>query len=173
MDSALFLFINTGMQNAALDAVMPVITHKGYLIFIALTVPLFFQDWRKGSLVLALGFAGFFIADTGTDILKMLFGVPRPYDTLWNVRLLVTPPGSPTFPSAHASTSFAMASIIAYYSRRTAFPAFVVASLVAFSRIYVGVHYPSDVIGGAAFGVITGGGIILVERMIQKARNPK
>jgi undecaprenyl-diphosphatase len=57
-----------------------------------------------------------------------------------------------------------MASIIGHHFRRAAIPAFFLAALVAFSRIYVGVHYPSDVICGAFLGGVTGGSIIFLRQ---------
>jgi undecaprenyl-diphosphatase len=168
MDSSLFLFVNLGLQNNLFDAAMPFITHRGYLLFIAVIAPLFFKDWRKGLLVFALGTAGFIIADNIGDILKNMFARPRPYRELLNVRLLVAPPGSFSFPSNHAATSFAAASIIGHLFRRAAIPAFFLAVLIAFSRIYVGVHYPSDVLGGAVLGGGTGGIVLLLHGVVSK-----
>ena len=82
------------------------------------------------------------------------------------MRLLVACTGSFSFPSGHAAASFASASIIGHFSRRTAIPAFCIAVLVAFSRIYVGVHYPSDVLGGAVWGGVIGGVVILIYQRI-------
>jgi len=166
MDTYLFFLINLGLQNNIFDITMPFITNRGYIFFIAAVVPLFFQDWRKGLLVLILCIFGFIIADNSVDLFKSLFARPRPYNELQDVRLLVVYPGSFSFPSGHAATSFALASIIGHFSRRTAIPAFCIAVLVAFSRIYVGVHYPSDVLGGAVWGGVTGGGIILIYKRI-------
>jgi len=166
MDASLFLFINHGLQNTILDTSMLFITKRGYLLFIAVIAPLFFKDWRNGFLVFALCAAGFIISDNSVDILKNLFARPRPCSELQNVRLLVPCLGSFSFPSGHASTSFAMASVIGYLFRRGAVPAFLIAVLVAFSRIYVGVHYPSDVLGGAFLGVVTGGGIIVINKWV-------
>jgi undecaprenyl-diphosphatase len=162
MDASLFLYINQGLQNTFLDASMLFITNRGYLLFIAVIAPLFLKDWRKGFFVFSLCFAGFFVTDNIVDILKHLIARPRPCGELQDVRLLVPCLASFSFPSAHASTSFAMASIIAYLFRRGAIPAFIIATLVAFSRIYVGVHYPSDVLVGAYLGVVMGGVIIAV-----------
>lgn len=162
MDASLFLYINQGPHNNFLDASMLFITNRGYLLFVAVIAPLFFKDWRKGLIVFVLCAAGFIVADHTADILKNLIAQPRPCDELQNVRLLVPCLPSFSFPSGHASTSFAMASILAYFFRRGAIPAFIIAVLVAYSRIYVGVHYPSDVLGGAYLGVVTGGCIIAV-----------
>jgi len=168
MDASLFLYINQGPHNNFLDASMLFITNRGYLLFVAVIAPLFFKDWRKGLIVFVLCAAGFIVADHTSDVLKNLIARPRPCDELQNVRLLVPCLASFSFPSGHASTSFAMASIIAYFFRRGAIPAFIISVLVAYSRIYVGVHYPSDVLGGAYLGVVTGGCIIAVHNRAAK-----
>ena len=166
MDIYLFFLINHNLQNNVFDIAMPFITNKGYILFIAVLIPLFFKDWRNGILVSILCILGYVAVDNSVALLKSLFARPRPYDELQNVRLLVACTGSFSFPSGHAAASFAVASIIGHYSGRTAIPAFVIACLVAFSRIYVGVHYPSDVLGGAVWGGITGGVIILIYQRI-------
>jgi undecaprenyl-diphosphatase len=162
MDTHLFFFINQNLNNNVFDIAMPFITRRGYLVFAAVLVPLFFKDWRKGALIFILCIMGFFIADNIVVILKRYFARPRPCNELQNVRLLIACTGSFSFPSGHAATSFAMASIIGHLFRSGAVPAFLLAFLVAFSRIYVGVHYPSDVIGGAVVGGATGGVILLI-----------
>jgi undecaprenyl-diphosphatase len=164
MDASLFLLINHGLQNNDLDTVMLFITNKAYLLYIAIVVLLFFKDWRKGLLVFSLAAVGFFTADGIGNILKHLFARPRPCHELQGVRLLGDCLKSFSFPSGHAATSFAMASIIGHHFRRAAIPAFLLAVLVAFSRIYVGVHYPTDVICGAILGGVTGGFILFLHQ---------
>jgi undecaprenyl-diphosphatase len=164
MDTSLFLLINHGCQNNVLDTLMFFVTNKSYILYIVIVVPLFFKDWRKGLLVFSLSAVGFFTADGIGDILKHLLARPRPCHELQSVRLLGDCLTSFSFPSGHAATSFAVASIIGHYSRRAAVPAFLLAALVAFSRIYVGVHYPSDVLGGAVLGCATGGFIIFLHQ---------
>lgn len=164
MDNSLFLFINQGLQNNVLDTVMPFITNRSYILYIGIVVLLFFKDWQKGLLVFSLAAVGFFTADGIGDIIKILAARPRPCHELQGVRLIGDCVKSYSFPSGHAATSFAMASIIGHHFRRAAMPAFILAALVAFSRIYIGVHYPTDVIGGAFLGGLTGGFILFLFR---------
>ena len=76
---------------------------------------------------------------------SLVYPEPRP---------LVPTPHTGSFPSGHSATAFACATVIAWGSPRLAVPAFVLAALVAWSRVYVGVHWPLDMLGGAALGVL-------------------
>lgn len=85
-------------------------------------------------------------------VLKVLIAEPRPFVTLTNVHLLITETGY-SFPSRHATITFAIATIVYLYHRSLGKWLYVFASLVAISRIFVGVHYPIDVIAGALLGI--------------------
>jgi len=69
---------------------------------------------------------------------------------------LVHVPRSGSFPSGHATIAFACATVLAWKVPRLAFPAFVLAGAIAWSRVYVGVHWPLDVLGGAIIGLAVG-----------------
>jgi membrane-associated phospholipid phosphatase len=90
------------------------------------------------------------LADLETSVGKLLIARTRPhYDPAIPV------PTSHSFPSGHAASSFAAATVIAVLAPRLRVPAFVLAAGIAFSRVYNGVHWPSDVLVGAAVGVVT------------------
>lgn len=100
-----------------------------------------------GRLVLALS-----VTEVANALIKLAFRRPRP--VIDDFPALVSAKSQRSFPSAHASTSFAAARILS--SALPAPPIYALASIMAISRPYLGVHYPSDVIAGMAFGTIVG-----------------
>jgi undecaprenyl-diphosphatase len=91
-----------------------------------------------------------------TLLLQAWIGRARPPSVYPEPKPLVNVPHTAAFPSGHASTAFACATVIAWASRRFAVPAYVLAAAIAWSRVYVGVHWPLDVLGGALLGVAMG-----------------
>lgn len=86
---------------------------------------------------------------------KLLTDHPRPPLRYPDPLPLVPNPDTPSFPSGHAATSFACAATLARFApRRVAIVLYVLAALIAYSRVYVGVHYPLDVIAGAVLGLV-------------------
>jgi undecaprenyl-diphosphatase len=86
--------------------------------------------------------------------LRQLIGRDRPPLVYPLPETLVHTPHTGAFPSGHATVAFACATVIAWASPRLALPAYLLASAIAFSRVYVGVHWPLDVLGGAALGTL-------------------
>jgi undecaprenyl-diphosphatase len=110
--------------------------------------------WRNAE-PLVLTALAVFGADLLANGLKLLTDRPRPYianpdqDPLTRAVLEVS------FPSGHAATAFAGATALVRFLPRRAVPLYLLAAAIAWSRVYVGVHYVSDVIVGAALGVVT------------------
>ena len=89
-------------------------------------------------------------------ILKPLIARIRPYDLHTGISLLVKAPTDYSFPSGHTAASFAAASALLYRKDRLWIPAMVLAALIAFTRLYLYVHYPSDVLCGILVGFLAG-----------------
>ena len=90
-------------------------------------------------------------------ILKHLFARIRPFDVNPSIQLLVNRPYGYSFPSGHTAASFASASALCFTGRKKLWiPAFVLACVIAFSRLYLYVHYPTDILGGIAVGILAG-----------------
>ena len=106
-------------------------------------------------------------AHLSTDVLKALIHRDRPH-----VHTLVAKPHSHSFPSGHAMTSFACAVVLASYLPRLRVPLYILAALIAFSRAYVGVHFPLDVLAGSVLGLLLGRGTLSLKRRVtEKRRN--
>jgi len=169
VDSWLFYAVNRGGENFLFDRIMPVISNFDYLKIplLLLLLALFFFGGRKGKLVaisaiLIVGFCDL----VSSSVLKPLIGRVRPCNVLGGVHLffsnhwILTPEIAPkvykasfSFPSSHAVNIFAGASLFSLYYRKWMPALLAVAVLVAYSRVYLGVHYPSDVLIGALVGV--------------------
>jgi undecaprenyl-diphosphatase len=111
--------------------------------------------WRLPRAALAASLAAGLGALAATGI-KEIFDRARPPLGNVDVTAVVAVPGSPSFPSGHAATAFAAATVVAALHPRLRLPALAIAALVALSRVYLGVHYWSDVVVGSALGVAVG-----------------
>jgi undecaprenyl-diphosphatase len=122
--------------------------------------------------VFALTLIAVALADWSATGLKALIDRPRPPLRYAEPKTLVALPHDASFPSGHAATSFAAATMLSLAFPRLASFLYVLAAAVAFSRVYVGVHYPLDVIGGAVLGALVAGVLkLLVTRRAQRRLN--
>ena len=160
-DTRLFLAINNGQANQFFDWLMPFVTNlKNFAVILAVAaIALMIIKKREGIIVVcALGIALGFADGIASNVIKKTVDRDRPCITLENhgCRALMGRKTSPSFPSAHAANTFAAAVVLTFYYRRKWWLWFFIALVISYSRIYVGVHYPLDVIAGAAVGVLAG-----------------
>jgi undecaprenyl-diphosphatase len=132
------------------------------LLWIAIAL-LLCAIWRRWG-VLGLTIIAVALADWSATGLKALFDRERPPLRYAEPDPLVRTPHDGSFPSGHAATSFAAATILSFAFPRFAPFLFVLAAAVAWSRVYVGVHYPLDIVGGAVLGVLVALGLRLLVR---------
>jgi undecaprenyl-diphosphatase len=179
LDAAIFRSLNGDLTHPVLDWLMPFVTtqENWYAVLLGLWVAMLIWGGRQGRIAAVLIVIAIAISDQLTcSVLKPLVGRIRPCNALppESVRLLVGGSHAFSFPSAHASNSFAMATVVAWRFPKFALVAFFVAVLVAYSRVYVGVHYPFDVLAGALLGLLIGkvlatAGSALDRRLRQRA----
>ncbi len=157
VDTLLFFWINTGLANPVTDLLMPVITNKwSWLpVWIMVIGGILWKGGRRDRRILLVAVLSVVSADLfAFRVMKKNIDRVRPCNALDNVHLLVRKSTSNSMPSNHAANFFALAMAFGYYYRRYRGLLFGMAALVGLSRIFVGVHYPFDVVVGALVGVI-------------------
>lgn len=173
-DLKIFEWIQTINSNAFLTPVLKIITTlgEGGIIFILMgLILLVTKKYRKIGFAMLVALVVMVVCND--FILKELFARPRPFNLeydWWNEIYkypeIVSRPDSWSFPSGHTSSAFAAAVAVLWYNRKIGIPTFIFAAIMGFSRIYVQVHYPSDVIAGAIVGIIYGMIGILVVKLV-------
>jgi undecaprenyl-diphosphatase len=124
-------------------------------VWIALSVVLMlFKKHRKLGFSILVCIAAAWLVNDG--VIKNLVCRTRPFDTVPGLEVLVSKPSSFSFPSGHACSSFCAAFVITRMRGKKGALVYIPAALIALSRIYVGVHYPSDILVGAIIGTVSG-----------------
>lgn len=162
LDRSLFRFGNQALAHPVTDWLMPFLSGNPFF-FPAVALLAGYLVWRggvRGRLVVALVvlLVGLVNNLLVVDFLKDFFARPRPFSDLPDARVLVGRGGSFSMPSGHAANWFAGVALAWIYYRRSLWVVAPLAVLVSGSRIYNGVHYPSDVVAGAIVGLAVGGG---------------
>jgi undecaprenyl-diphosphatase len=174
LDKELFLFLNLKLQNRFFDFLMPFITEfKNWRILfflIILAMLIFGRKKERIAAVLVLIVLG--MADSSVNLLlKSWIGRVRPCNVFLQVHLLAGCSHSGSFPSSHAANIFAAGTILTFFYRRVWLIWLAIAVTVSFSRIYVGVHYPLDVLGGAVYGILLAAVILIVSKSVFSSLN--
>ncbi len=161
-----------------LDVILPFISSlcdHGEIWILLAAVLLAFRQTRRQGLAVSCGLTLDLIACN--LLLKPLFGRIRPFAVNTAIELLTRAPGDASFPSGHTAASFAAVFALRYSGSRLWKPALALAVVIALSRLYLYVHWPTDVAGGAVLGAAAGwAGGWLAERLagqIEKRRNRK
>lgn len=154
---AILDWIQENLRNPILDLLMPAITTLGNsgLIWIILAgILILMPKYRKVGVAVMAGLVLEVICCN--LVLKPLVARIRPCDVNTAVQLLIARPDDFSFPSGHTGTSFAAVAALYASRSRLWIPSLILAVLIAFSRLYLYVHYPSDVLAGVVIGIMAG-----------------
>jgi len=154
-DKYLFYYINQCLQCSILDRAMPWFTWLGSaafaLGFVLVATIIGREQTRLAGLQAMVALAGSHLI---VRIFKSWVGRCRPYLTLPGARYLSRPWRDCSFPSGHTAASFSLAVVLALNFPFLTWPLVTAAGLTGISRMYIGMHYPSDVLGGATLGAV-------------------
>ena len=175
-DKKIFTFFNSSIANSVFDIFFPIITNQDIWIIPILLgiIILSIKGGAKGRIASIVLIIGVILADySSAQIIKPYFQRLRPsHDILDQIRLLVPKGGRYGFVSSHAANMYVSATILGYFYSKQKRLFFTIASLVAFSRVYVGVHYPADIVFGGLLGYGLGW-ITITSWVIIKMKNLK
>ena len=158
MDAGILMFIQENIRNEVLTPVFRAITVLGnsgivwVILSLLLLVP---EKTRKIGIMSLTALLVSLLINNMT--LKKLFARIRPYETIEGLTALIPKPWDYSFPSGHTGSSFASAWV--FYRKlpkRFGIPSLILAGLIGLSRLYLGVHYPTDVLFGAVGGIASG-----------------
>lgn len=158
LDIGILLWLQEHVRGEILDPVMKLITSLGDIGLIWIVIGACFVVQKKyrttGLLIWAALLLEWLLVD---GVIKNLVMRTRPFNADARLLSLIEPPGSWSFPSGHSGSSFAAAAVMCLrLPKKFALSGVVLAVLIAFSRLYVGVHYPTDVLAGALVGTAVG-----------------
>lgn len=156
-DFAVLDAIQHWLRSPFMDRLMPFITHlgdNGYIWIATAVVLLCIRRYRRDGLTLALTLA---IEFTGNElILKNIFRRPRPCDIAPLADMLINRPSGWSLPSGHTAVSFAAATALFSVNKKWGLCAYGAAAVIGFTRLYLYVHFPTDVLAGVLCGLAFG-----------------
>lgn len=134
--------------------VISMLGNGGALWIVTAVVLLFFRKTRRaGAAMLVALLIGLLV---GNVLIKEWVMRPRPFVTHADLTALLDPGDQWSFPSAHTLSGFAAATALWFFHRKSSILAYLAASLIAFSRLYASVHYPTDILAGVLLGILCG-----------------
>lgn len=155
MDLMIVEWVAENLHTPFLDRLIPMITalseHGEIWIFSCILLLCFRRTRRYGVMMAA---ALFFSLVFTNLLLKNIVARPRPYTHLPELTLLVSPLTDWSFPSGHSSISLAGSVVLWFWNKRWGIVALVLALMIVFSRLYLSVHYPTDLLAGMAIGTM-------------------
>lgn len=178
MDIAILDWIQEHLRCGVLDRVMPFLTsfgNKGWLFIVAAVLLLCIPKYRKwgASLATSLGLGFLF----GNLMIKNMVGRTRPYDIIEGMRefLQIEPLGDFSFPSGHTMAAFEFLAVLCCMPIKKIYKvlAGILAFAIAFSRLYLYVHFPSDVLAGMVLGTLFGIMGVRIVEMVSEERKEK
>lgn len=149
--------INNRLKNPLFDSIMPKITNLGGVVFTSFIIFIFLiltsfniEDYGFELLVAII------ISQSIVYSLKAILARERPYNILDRLNTYGFELRDYSFPSGHSSSSFLISTILSYYFPEYRILLYTLSTLISISRIYLAVHYPTDVLGGTIIGIISG-----------------
>lgn len=157
-DAAILLWLQNSFRNPVLNPIMIFITHLGDKGLFWIALSLLFLCFRKTRKVGVTGIISMAIGLLVVNVvLKNWVARVRPYELIEGLQLMIEKQHDFSFPSGHATNSLACAWVVfRLMDKKYGIPALVLAVLISFSRLYVAVHYPTDVFAGIIIGIIAG-----------------
>lgn len=163
MDNALFHYLNSWAgRYSILDTMM--IFKAEYLgwfalgglgVFLVVSTYFHKDEAKVRFMVLTALFAGIFSRFVVTEVIRLFYDRPRPFEVVNGIYQLVTHPSGGSFPSGHAAFFFALAAGVFIFYRGLGALFFAFALAIGTTRVIAGVHWPSDILGGAIVGIIS------------------
>jgi undecaprenyl-diphosphatase len=164
IDTHILLTLHTSLQNRFFDIAMPIITSLGNYGMIWIIISSLMVISKRYRIVGLLAFTALIFGTIlGEGIIKPLIERNRPFVNILSLKLLIPSPISYSFPSGHSLVAFAVSGVILKYLKKLGVILIILASLIAFSRLYLLVHYPSDVLAGIIIGLLCSKIVILTE----------
>ena len=152
-----FLNFLQSLHHPLIDALMVFFTKLGNGAMVWLMFAGYFYFYKKDKKMATQILVGLLMTVLiGAFILKPIFMRARPFNFLENITLLIKAPIDYSFPSGHTATSVVCSYLISCRYKKLRIVVIPLAVLIAFSRMYIGVHYPTDILGGVVLGIVCG-----------------